>query len=89
MTTYTVTTTNKSIDFSYTYENQTASQVKQIKARFAGNKAMKVTAVKEMKCYYRGQVVNIIEEKTNGVTLVNYAGYAGHEMVNTSELEYR
>lgn len=87
MTTYTVTTTNN-IDFSYTYDNQTAKEVKSIKARFSNNKAMKVIVTKNIKCYYRGEAVEIIEERTMGWTLVVAAGKPEFLAV-TKELEYK
>lgn len=87
MTTYTVTTTNNS-DFSYTYESQTAKEVKSIKSRFSNNKAMKVIVVKNIKCYYRGEMVTVIEERTMGYTLVMAAG-APEFLAVTAELEYK
>jgi hypothetical protein len=85
--TYTVTTTNKSINFSYTYEGQSAAQVKQIKTRFANNKAMKVTAVRDTKCYYHGEEVHVIEEQYMGWTLVTATGKSAFRAV-TRELEW-
>lgn len=86
MTTYTVTITSS--DYNYTYEDQSAAQVKQIKARYNGNKTMKVKAIKNIKCYYRGEEVTVVEEQYMGWTVVVAAGKSQFRAV-TAELEYR
>jgi hypothetical protein len=90
MTTYTVTMANKSINYSFTWNNQTAKQVKEIKATYKNTKGAKVTAVEEIKCYYRGNEVHIIEERQLGWTLVWSTETSKPQFLAvTAELEYR
>jgi hypothetical protein len=83
---YTVTITAG--NYSETYTNQTAKQVKALKADFSD---ATITVMKgapaAKKTYYRGNEVTIIEERQNGYTLV----FDGQNDIfaNTSELEYK
>lgn len=90
MTTYTVTMTNKLINFTFTWRNQTAAQVKELKASYKNTKGAKVTATKEIKCYYRGTVVIVHEERQNNRSLISSLdGTYKCNSVMTHELEYR
>lgn len=90
MTTYTVTMNNASIDYSFTWINQTAAQVKAIKATYKNTKGAKVTATKEIKAYYRGTAIIIHEEVQNGYTLASAVdGSFNSRHCNTKEIEYR
>lgn len=89
MKTFTVNITNNK-DFDFNYYNQTSSEVKVIKARYAGNKAMKVTATKNIKAFYRNIEVLVHEEVSNGYTLVSAVdGSFFHRHATTTEIEYR
>ena len=86
MTTYTVTITDNGE--TNIYLEWTAAQVKAAKKSYTTVKAVKNVAEKFW--YYRGVMVSIIEDVTNGYTLVNNAdGSRMFYHATTAELEYK
>lgn len=90
MTTYNVTTDDGTI-----FTNQTAIQVKTLKRNLWGTKLtitknvtpkMNKTQIKFW--YFRGEMVNVYEERQNGYTRC-YSDTRGIFLANTKELEYR
>lgn len=86
MTTYTATVT--AYGETNTFNNFTTAQIKAARKNGYTVKATKNEAPKFW--YYRGTMVVIIEEVTNGYTLVNNAdGSRMFYHATTAELEYR
>lgn len=86
MTTYTITT----LTDNETYLNCSPEMLKRLRKTY-GTKNVKATKSAAQKFwYYRGTMVAIVEEVTNGYTLVNaFDGSFSFRHATTSELEYR